>query len=57
VLNELLASGVLVVYSLNRPRVIRVMPPAVATEAQIDFVLEMVDRAAATAAAAAPDLL
>jgi len=51
-LGRLIDAGVLVVYSLNRPRVIRVMPPAVASADQIDFVLEAIDRAAAEVAAA-----
>ena len=55
-LSQLLDAGVLVVYSLNRPKVIRIMPPAVASPAQLDFVLEAVDAAAAVAAAAAADL-
>ena len=55
-LSQLLDMGVLVVYSLNQPKVVRVMPPAVATEAQIDFVLEAIDRAAAEAAAVAGEL-
>lgn len=55
-LSRLLDMGVLVVYSLNQPKVMRVMPPAVATEAQIDFVLEAVERAAGEAAAVASEL-
>ena len=51
-LNHLLGeAGVLVVYSQNQPQVIRVMPPAVATPAQMEFVLERVDAAAAQAEA------
>ncbi len=55
-ISRLLDAGVLVVYSLNRPKVLRVMPPAVATTDQIDFVLEAIDRAAAEADAVAADL-
>jgi putrescine aminotransferase len=51
-LNHLLNSaGVLVVYSLNQPKVIRVMPPAVISDAQLDFVVEQVDEAARQAEA------
>jgi putrescine aminotransferase len=55
-LSRLLEAGVLVVYSLNQPRVVRVMPPAVATPAQIDFVLEAVDAAVREVAAVAAEL-
>ncbi len=48
--------GVLVVYSLNRPNVIRVMPPAVATPEQIEFVLEAIDTAAREAEALGGEL-
>lgn len=57
VLAGLLEAGVLVVYSLNRPKVIRVMPPAVATEGQIAFVLEAVERAVRAAAEASAELI
>ena len=56
-LANLLEAGVLVVHSLNQPRVIRVMPPAVITADQLAFVLEAVDRAAEAAAAVAADLV
>lgn len=46
-LNHLLnTAGVLVVYSQNQPKVIRVMPPAVISDAQLDFVVEQVAEAA-----------
>ncbi len=45
-LNLLMDAGVLVVYSLNMPRVIRVMPPAVMTPDQLAFVLEAINSAA-----------
>ncbi len=48
-LSRLLEAGVLVVHSLNQPRVLRLMPPAVLTVAQLDFVLEAL-RGAATEA-------
>ena len=51
-LNHLLnTAGVLVVYSQNQPKVIRVMPPAVIRDDQLDFVVEEVDRAAREAEA------
>jgi putrescine aminotransferase len=57
VLSTLLEAGVLVVHSLNEPRVIRVMPPAVIGEDQLAFALEAIDRAAAAAAVVAEELL
>ncbi len=45
-LNLLIDAGVLVVYSLNMPRVIRIMPPAIMSEEQMAFVLDAMDRAA-----------
>ena len=55
-LSELIDAGVLVVHSLNVHRVLRVMPPAVMTDAQAAFALEAIDRAAATAAACSDEL-
>lgn len=57
VLSQLIDAGVLVVHSLNQHRVLRVMPPAVITEPQLDFVLRALDEAAGTAAAMADELL
>lgn len=55
-LSRLIDDGVLVVHSLNQPRVVRVMPPAVMTADQLDFVLQAIDTAAAAAAGVAADM-
>jgi putrescine aminotransferase len=55
-LSQLLERGVLVVHSLNEPRVVRVMPPAVITDAQLAFALDAIEEAAAAAEAAAAEL-
>ncbi|MBX5476077.1 MAG: aspartate aminotransferase family protein [Clostridia bacterium] len=49
----LLHRKVVVVHSLNHPRVIRVMPPAIVTRDQIDYALESMRAAASEAAALA----
>ncbi|MBE3590193.1 MAG: aspartate aminotransferase family protein [Firmicutes bacterium] len=49
----LLKRRVVVVHSLNHPRVIRIMPPAVVTRDQIDYALESVRAAVSEAAALA----
>ena len=41
-ISELIDRKVIVIHSLNNPRVIRISPPAVITEAQIDHVLDAV---------------
>ncbi len=55
-LSRLLDAGVLVVHSLNQPRVLRVMPPALLTSEQWGFVLQALDGAAAEADALAAEL-
>lgn len=49
----LLHRKVVVVHSLNHPRVIRIMPPAIVTRDQIDYALESMRAAASEAAALA----
>ena len=56
-LSRLLEAGVLVVHSLNQPRVLRLMPPAVLTADQWAFVLRALEDAAADADGLATELL
>ncbi|MGE5590006.1 MAG: aspartate aminotransferase family protein [Bacillota bacterium] len=39
-ISEMIDRKIIVIHSLNNPRVIRISPPAVITDAQIDYVLE-----------------
>ncbi|MCL5676499.1 MAG: aminotransferase class III-fold pyridoxal phosphate-dependent enzyme [Firmicutes bacterium] len=55
-ISELIDRKVIVIHSLNNPRVIRISPPAVITEAQIDHVLEAVAAGVARAHELAGDL-
>lgn len=57
VLSQLIDAGALVVHSLNRHRVLRVMPAAVITQAQMDFVLQAVDAAASAADEVADEMI
>jgi len=56
IMSELIDNGILVVYTLNKPKVIRMEPPLVITTEQIDYVLEALDRAAAKCQAVIEDL-
>lgn len=46
IMSELIDNGILAVYTLNKPKVIRMEPPLVITTDQIDYVLEALDRSA-----------
>lgn len=46
IMSELIDRGILAVYTLNKPKVIRMEPPLVITTTQIDYVLEALDQAA-----------
>ncbi|MGI5838252.1 MAG: aspartate aminotransferase family protein [bacterium] len=46
IMSELIDRGILAVYTLNKPKVIRMEPPLVITTKQIDYVLEALDQAA-----------
>ncbi len=55
-MSELIDHGILAVYTLNNPVVIRMEPPLVITREQIDFVLSVLAGAAEKASAIADDL-
>ncbi|MBU2552307.1 MAG: aspartate aminotransferase family protein [Proteobacteria bacterium] len=44
---QLRQNGVITIYTFNNPRIIRIMPPLVITEPEVDFVLEALDRSLA----------
>lgn len=50
-ISELIDRQVIVIHSLNNPRVIRLSPPAVITDEQVDYVLDALKAGVATAAA------
>ncbi len=54
---ELLEARVLAVYTLNNPRVIRIMPPVVITDEEVDELVERIGRAAEQVARSLPELL
>jgi putrescine aminotransferase len=55
-MSELIDHGILAVYTLNNPHVIRMEPPVVITKEQIDYVLGVLEGAAVKAAALADEL-
>lgn len=55
-INELVGRQVIVIHSLNNPKVIRLSPPAVITQEQIDTVLKAVTEGVAAAAAVDDEL-
>jgi putrescine aminotransferase len=55
-ISELIDHGILAVYTLNNPLVIRMEPPVVITREQIDYVIQVLEGAAQKASAMADDL-
>ena len=55
-MSRLIDAGILVAYTLNNPRVIRIEPPLVMTQAEADFALQALAQAFADTAAVFEDL-
>jgi putrescine aminotransferase len=55
-MNELIAGGVLVAYTLNNPKVIRMEPPLTIDDSQLDTVMEVLRRAVAASQEVIEDL-
>ncbi len=55
-MSELIAQGVLVAYTLNNPKVIRIEPPLVISPEQVDYVLNAFDKALSNANQIVEDL-
>jgi len=49
ILSEMIDKGVLIAYTLNNPKVIRIEPPLIIEKRQIDYVIESMSNALAKA--------